>query len=446
MAQEHLQLLNNYRASQGKWALEYNQDMSDCIELFLRRQINENFHGHYDPEWWDPTTRCGYLSYAGIWENLVASNWYLPNAQKALDLWISSPSHNQNMLYADYNYAWIASVYDPISKTARRWQLFTVWPLRDGSTWSTTTTPPTSTITNDSLPNLYNWDIDKAYTITHNNEKLLRTELMLNYFIDWSDSEWMSEKIMTSLSEIFGTTTDDGLITNLKYWSMWTSNTKDNGDENLLSVQFFLDYDIDRSKPYEEAHTIVNTLDGYLKCSKIAQDIDFLEVYNAIDDYMPTENKLQTAITWMYNSGLTMYSTIEDFLPNNTMTREEASKFFSVFAKTIFNKTEDISNTCSFKDISKADSTLKDSINSACRLGIFKWYNRYFSPFDKLTNAQAITVLMRIMVGQMEEPTTAFYSNYVAKAKEYGLISSININQNITRWEAAILLYKAAHR
>lgn len=451
MAQEHLQLLNNYRVSQGKWTLEYNQEMSDCLELYLRRQINEWFHGHYDPEWWDPTTRCGYLSYAGIGENLIATDWNLPTAQNALELRISSPSHNRNMLYEDYVYAWIAVVYEPSTRTARRWQVFTVWPLRDGGTWNTTTTPSTSTTTNytttnNALPRLDNREISEAYTITKDSNKLLRIELMTDYTIDRSDSEWMSEKIITSLSEIFGTTANDGLVPKLKYWNLWTSSIKDNGSRNLLRVQFFLDYDIDRWNPREEAHTIVDTLDGYLKCSKLGQDLDFLEVYNAIDDYQSTENELQTAITWMYNSWLTMYNTIDDFLPNNTMTREEASKFFSVFAKTIFNKPEDLSNTCSFRDINKADPTLQASIHSACRLGIFKWYNRYFSPFDKLTNAQAITVLMRIMIGQMEEPTTAFYSNYVAKAKEYWLIDSINLNQNITRGEAAILLYKAAHR
>lgn len=156
-----------------------------------------------------------------------------------------------------------------------------------------------------------------------------------------------------------------------------------------------------------------------------------------------TTEELQTAITWMYNQGLTMYSTIDDFLPNNTMTREEASKFFSVFAKTIFNKSESTSFSCGFKDLTKADSTLRESISSSCRLGIFKWYKGYFSPFDKLTNAQAITVLMRIMVWTLEEPTNVYYTNYLLKAKEFGLISNIDTNAPIKRWDAAILIYKA---
>lgn len=156
-----------------------------------------------------------------------------------------------------------------------------------------------------------------------------------------------------------------------------------------------------------------------------------------------TTEELQTAITWMYNQWLTMYNTIEKFLPNNNMTREEASKFFSVFAKKEFKKTEIAGMSCSFYDIKKADPTLVSSITGACNLGIFKWYKWYFTPLDRLTNAQAITVLMRIIVGQMEEPTNAFYMNYLLKAKEFDLIGNVDMSVNITRWEAAILLYKA---
>lgn len=86
----------------------------------------------------------------------------------------------------------------------------------------------------------------------------------------------------------------------------------------------------------------------------------------------PTAEELQTAITWMYNQGLTMYDNIEQFLPNNTMTREEASKFFSVFAQKEYSKTEDSNKKCSFYDIKKADPTLRNNIVSSCRLGIFQ--------------------------------------------------------------------------
>jgi hypothetical protein len=98
---------------------------------------------------------------------------------------------------------------------------------------------------------------------------------------------------------------------------------------------------------------------------------------------------------------------------------------------------------CDFYDIAKADSTLRNSIISACRLGLFKWYQGNFDPKEKLSNAQAITVLMRTMVGTLVEPSNAFYTNYLLKAKEFGLIGNLDVNSSITRWEAAILLYEA---
>lgn len=164
---------------------------------------------------------------------------------------------------------------------------------------------------------------------------------------------------------------------------------------------------------------------------------------NMDNETSTSSEELQTAVAWMYSKWLTSKSTVADYLPNNTMTREEASKFFSVFAKTIYNKSEGSATSCSFSDIKRADSTLRDSITSACRLGIFQWYKNTFTPLDKLTKAQAITVLMRVMVGKLVEPSKAFYTNYYLKAKEFKLTENINVNANITRWEAAILLYKA---
>ena len=57
-----------------------------------------------------------------------------------------------------------------------------------------------------------------------------------------------------------------------------------------------------------------------------------------------------------------MYDNISQFLPNNTMTREEASKFFGVFAQKEYNKIEDSTKKCTFYDINKADPTLKNNI------------------------------------------------------------------------------------
>lgn len=60
-----------------------------------------------------------------------------------------------------------------------------------------------------------------------------------------------------------------------------------------------------------------------------------------------------------------------------------------------------------------------------------------------LSNAEAITVMMRILVGTLPEPSWSFAFNYIMKAQEFGLVGVIDTQTNITRGEAAILLYKA---
>lgn len=152
---------------------------------------------------------------------------------------------------------------------------------------------------------------------------------------------------------------------------------------------------------------------------------------------------LQAAITRMYSKGLTKYDTIATFMPFSNMTREEASKFFGVFASWEFLKTEYPNNMCDFTDIKSADWSLVPNIVSSCKLGLFKWSQWNFIPKDKLTTAQAIAVLIRIMVGTLDETTTPWYTSYITKAKEFELIGNLIPETNISRWQAAILLYKA---
>jgi hypothetical protein len=126
------------------------------------------------------------------------------------------------------------------------------------------------------------------------------------------------------------------------------------------------------------------------------------------------------------------------------MTREEASKFFGVFAQNEFQKIENTDTPCSFTDIFSADPTLSGNIQTACKLGLFKGVDGKFMPKSTLTNAEAITVLMRVVVGLLPEPSRSFSFNYIMKAQEIGLIGTITPEANITRGAAAILLYKAA--
>lgn len=155
-----------------------------------------------------------------------------------------------------------------------------------------------------------------------------------------------------------------------------------------------------------------------------------------------TSEQLQDAIDRMYKQWLTKYDTIDGYMPEKNMTREEAAKFFGVFAVEQFSKTEYSTNECDFYDINKADRSLIDNITQACRLWIFKWSRWNYMPKANLTNAEAITVLIRIMVWMQDESTQPWYTNYMTMALERELIGNINPMRYITRWEAAVLLYK----
>jgi len=51
--------------------------------------------------------------------------------------------------------------------------------------------------------------------------------------------------------------------------------------------------------------------------------------------YTQNNEEISAAITWMYSNGLTSFNTIGSFRPNDNLTREQASKFFSEFAEKV---------------------------------------------------------------------------------------------------------------
>jgi hypothetical protein len=77
----------------------------------------------------------------------------------------------------------------------------------------------------------------------------------------------------------------------------------------------------------------------------------------------------------MYDNELTIYNDPIKFGIYNEITREQASKFFVNFYKTVFNKTLIANPQNPFKDINNADPTLYNYILNANALGLFKGSN-----------------------------------------------------------------------
>lgn len=183
-----------------------------------------------------------------------------------------------------------------------------------------------------------------------------------------------------------------------------------------------------------------------LKNSMSGNIIDAEKFINNLSANNNTE--LVDAISWMYNNWLTMYNTIEKFLPNNYLTREEASKFFVMYSKAILNKAINSDKYISFYDLKSADPTLQSYIKESYQLWLFQGYKWKFMPFNKLTQAQAIAVIMRSINGFQTENNGKWYDSYYSLINHGWILDWLRFDYNsldsvnITRWEVALLLYR----
>lgn len=158
--------------------------------------------------------------------------------------------------------------------------------------------------------------------------------------------------------------------------------------------------------------------------------------------------ELKKAIERMYDNWLTQYNSLESFKSDDYLTREQASKFFAIFYSNILDKklTDNI-NSKAFSDIKEANPNLRYFISQANEMWLFNGFKWKFMPKDKLTQAQAISVAVRMVNWNLNEIKNAWYINYYIKAKKYWLLKRwdfdiVDLNRiNITRWDTALILY-----
>jgi len=150
----------------------------------------------------------------------------------------------------------------------------------------------------------------------------------------------------------------------------------------------------------------------------------------------------------MYEKKLTSYQTVEEFMGNDYLTREQASKFFVQFAK-LMGKAPDTTKSVKLSDLSKANKTLQSYIKEANQMGIFKGNKGKFMPFNKLTISQALAVIVRSIVGSKDETKDPWYSEYYDVAYNNGVLENLRLlptntldSVDITRKQVALLLYR----
>lgn len=170
---------------------------------------------------------------------------------------------------------------------------------------------------------------------------------------------------------------------------------------------------------------------------------------------IPTEGsesnlpELNQAILWMYEKWLTIFNEPVSFNAYNWLRRDEAAKFFVKYAKEVMGMIPDYSKQwCSFKDLNQAWSDLKDVIVESCQLWLFQWNKWKFMPTQQLTNAQAITVFMRLREWYKDESWTHFANNYYESAHAQWLLYDTPLDNKIyfdnytTRWDVAKMLFR----
>ena len=157
-----------------------------------------------------------------------------------------------------------------------------------------------------------------------------------------------------------------------------------------------------------------------------------------------------SVLPWMFDNGLTKYDASADYRPNDSITRGESAKLFTQFAELI-GLTKDSTKVCQFDDIAGYDHTLEPMIIEACEYGLLKGSNGKFMPTNSISEAEAITVVVRALEGFKDETGNPWWGNYYAAGVNAGVIATSqdpdvwSVNEPITRAKLGTWLYNAAN-
>lgn len=83
------------------------------------------------------------------------------------------------------------------------------------------------------------------------------------------------------------------------------------------------------------------------------------------------QSELEIAIQYLYDAKITSFATPSTFRSNDHLSRQEAAKLLTLFMTNTLKATG-ISSSCSFVDLTNADSTLIPFILQSCDLGLFR--------------------------------------------------------------------------
>ena len=155
----------------------------------------------------------------------------------------------------------------------------------------------------------------------------------------------------------------------------------------------------------------------------------------------------QWVIDWLNQEWMTIYDTVDEYRPDDLITRSEASKMMTQFAQSL-ELQQNYSGSCDFEDVIGYDETLVPFIILSCEYGLLKGWNGLFTPDWTLTQAQALVIIQRARSGFEDESWTPRYSIYFNNAVQLWIVESSQLESvattPITRFELWARLYLAS--
>ncbi len=161
------------------------------------------------------------------------------------------------------------------------------------------------------------------------------------------------------------------------------------------------------------------------------------------------DTELESAYTYAHNLGITTMSSFDEANMYGEVTRSNAAKMFSNYAKQVFKVKPNTGLVCNFSDISGVSSELQKFIKDACQLGLM-WLNNdgtpasTFSPDGVLTRAQVGTILSRILYGTQYNWWSPRYSLHLQALNRRGIMTDISTpNATELRWYTMLMMKRA---
>lgn len=126
------------------------------------------------------------------------------------------------------------------------------------------------------------------------------------------------------------------------------------------------------------------------------------------------------AFEWAYKQNLITLN--NGLYSSSNVKREEFAPILLSYIEKYSNKRFE-NWTCRARDLNNSKENYRNEMEKLCSYGILNWENNSLYPAWKLTNGQAVVLIMRILNGKQDESTIGgkhWAQNYFDKAEELG--------------------------